>query len=174
MTTSRRTAAQAAGLLLAGAVVGGVLAATITASAGTPSATRAAAPAPYAPFAPYAGPDGHRGPRPPMQAGTVTAVGTSSVTIKSADGAKTYSVDADSDIDKSGEAKLSDLKTGDAVHFAVRPGTSTIAVLHAGDESKNGPGPGRHHGPCPGMGGERPGTDTNPGAGSSAAPTNPA
>ena len=30
-----------------------------------------------------------------------------------------------SDIDKNGEATLSDLKAGDAVHFAVRPGTST-------------------------------------------------
>lgn len=85
-----------------------------------------------------------------MQAGTVTAVGTTSVTIRSASGTKPYTVDANSDIDKSGEAKLSDLKAGDAVHFAVRPGTSTIAVLHAGDEAKNMPAGGRHHGPCPG------------------------
>jgi hypothetical protein len=86
----------------------------------------------------------------------VTAVGTSSVTIKSSSGTKTYAVDANSDIDKNGEAKLSDLSPGDAVHFAVRPGTSTIAVLHAGDEAKNMP-PLRgmrdgRHGPCPGMG----------------------
>jgi hypothetical protein len=94
----------------------------------------------------------------PMQAGTVTAVGSKSVTIKTTDGTKTYAVDAQSDIDKNGEAKLSDLKVGDAVHFFVRPGTSTIAVLHAGDEAKNGPGFGRgHHGPCPGMDGDGPG-----------------
>jgi hypothetical protein len=158
MTSSRRTAAQAAGLVLAGAVAGGVLAATVGAFAGTPSGTPAGAPPAAgtygAPPAAYAasGPDGdHRGPRPPMQAGTVTAVGTNSVTIKSPAGTKTYAVDAHSDIDKNGEAKLSDLKVGDAVHFAVRPATSTIAVLHAGDEAMNMPGFGRHHdGPCPG------------------------
>lgn len=165
MTTSRRTAFQAAGLVLAGAVAGGVLAATVGASAGTPAATggydRGAA-STYA----AAGPDGHhRGPRPPMQAGTVTAVGASSVTIKSAAGTKTYAVDADSDIDKSGEAKLSDLKAGDAVHFAVRPGTSTIAVLHAGDEAKNAPRFGRHHdGPCPGGPGRPDGSVPRPDA----------
>lgn len=90
-----------------------------------------------------------------MQAGTVTAVGSNSVTIKGASGPKTYTVDADSDIDKNGDAKLSDLKAGDAVHFVVRPGTSTIAVLHAGDEAKDRPafgpgGPGGPGGPCPG------------------------
>jgi hypothetical protein len=85
-----------------------------------------------------------------MQAGTVAAVGTNSVGIKTTAGTKTYAVDANSDIDKNGEAQLSDLKVGDAVHFAVRPGTSTIGVLHAGDEAKNAPAGGRHHGgPCP-------------------------
>jgi hypothetical protein len=153
MASSRRTTVQAAGLVLAGAVAGGVLAATVGAFAGTP-ATPGATGGYGAPPASYAtsGPDGRRGgPRPAMQAGTVTAVGSASVTIKSASGPKTYAVDANSDIDKNGEAKLSDLKSGDAVHFAVRPGTSTIAVLHAGDEAKNMPGGGRHHdGPCPG------------------------
>jgi hypothetical protein len=100
-----------------------------------------------------------------MQAGTVTAVGASSVTIKSAAGTKTYAVDADSDIDKSGEAKLSDLKAGDAVHFAVRPGTSTIAVLHAGDEARDAPRFGRHHdGPCPGGPGGPGGSGPRPSA----------
>jgi len=152
MSSSRRTVVQAAGLVLVGAVAGGVLAATVVASAGAPAAAPTASggyggppPAAYA----ATGPDGQRGPRPAMQSGTVTAVGTNSVGITTSAGAKTYAVDSGSDIDKNGEAKLSDLKAGDAVHFAVRPGTSTIAVLHAGDEAKDGPGAGRHHGPCP-------------------------
>jgi len=106
-----------------------------------------------------------------MQAGTVTGVGAKSVTIKSGSATKTYAVDANSDIDKNGEAKLSDLKAGDAVHFAVRPGTSTIAVLHAGDEALNRPGFGAGHpgGPCPGMDGHHDGDRPAPGA--SPAPT---
>lgn len=106
-----------------------------------------------------------------MQAGTVTAVGTKSVTIKSGSSTKTYAVDANSDIDKNGEAKLSDLTAGDAVHFAVRPGTSTIAVLHAGDEALNRPGfgSGRPGGPCPGMDGHH--DDDHPAPGASPAPS---
>ena len=157
MSNSRRTSIQAAGLVLAGAVAGGVLAASVGAFANSaaPAATGGYGqpPASYAATGPDGrrGPDGQRPPRPPMQAGTVTAVGSNSVGIKTTAGTKTYAVDADSDIDKNGEAKLSDLKVGDAVHFAVRPGTSTIAVLHAGNEALNGPAGGRHHdGPCPG------------------------
>jgi len=107
-----------------------------------------------------------------MQAGTVTAVGAKSVTIKSGTSTKTYAVDANSDIDKNGEAKLADLKSGDAVHFAVRPGTSTIAVLHAGDEALNRPAFGGGHpgGPCP-AGGHGDGDGDGPAAGASPAPT---
>ena len=162
MTSSRRTAFQASGLLIAGAVAGGILAATIGASASTPFASTGSAPfaggGTYTAGPAYGGPD-HHGMRPfaPMSAGTVTSVGSDSVTIKSATGTKTYTVDANSDIDKNGEAQLSDLKVGDAARFAVRPGTSAIAVLHAGDEAKDAPAfGGRHHGPCPGMGGGRP------------------
>jgi hypothetical protein len=152
MSNSRRNTVQAAGLVLAGAVAGGVLAASVGAFAGSaaPAATGGYGGQPPASYA-ATGTGGHRGPRPAMQAGTVTAVGTGSVGIKTTAGTKTYAVDADSDIDKNGEAKLSDLKVGDAVHFALRPATSTIAVLHAGDEAKNFPAGGRHHdGPCPG------------------------
>jgi len=174
MSSSGRTTAQAAGLLLAGAVAGGVLAVTFGASASSPSAGPSG-PASYAANGQgpggYAGPDGHRGPGRfgRLQAGSVTSVGAKSVTIKSTAGTKTYAVDADSDIDKNGEAKLSDLKAGDAVHFAVRPGTSTIAVLHAGDEALNhrGFGAGRPGGPCPD--GHHHGDDAAPGA--SPAPT---
>src|SRR3954452_12476710 len=169
MSSSRRTTAQAAGLLLAGAAAGGVLAVTFGASASSPSAGPSG-PASYAANGPgpggYAGPGGHHGPGRfgAMQAGSVTSVDAKSVTIKSTAGTKTYAVDANSDIDKNGEAKLSDLKAGDAVHFAVRPGTSTIAVLHAGDEALNRPafGSGHHGGPCPG--GHHDGEQPAPGA----------
>lgn len=165
---SARTTAQAAGLLVAGAVAGGVLAVTFGASASSPAAS-SPGPASYAATGPEGGAPGMpgmpgmRGPRPPLQSGTVTAVGAHSVSIKTTGAAKSYAVDADSDIDKNGEAKLSDLKVGDAVRFAVRPGTSTIGVLHAGDEAKDRPafGPG---GPCPGGGHHGPGDGDGDGA----------
>jgi hypothetical protein len=74
-------------------------------------------------------------------AGTVSAVGSSTVTIKTSTGTTTYGVDSASDIDKSGEAQLSSLAVGDAVHFSVRSGTTTIHKRHAGDESKDRPTP---------------------------------
>ena len=76
----------------------------------------------------------------------MTAVGSSSVTIKTSSGTTEYKVDNNSDIDKNGEAKLSDLKVGDAVRFSVNTG-NTIAILHAGDEALN-------HPQRPGSGGE--------------------
>jgi len=176
MSSSRRTAAQAAGLLVTGAVAGAVLAVSFSAGASSPSA---GTPGPTSYAATGPGPAGygfgdHRGPGRfgpgrfgPMESGTVTAVRAKSVTIKTTAGTKTYAVDAGSDIDKNGEAKLSDLKTGDAVQFAVRPGTSTIAVLHAGNEALNGPA-GPRGGPCP-NGGHHDGD--GPAAGASPAPT---
>jgi len=170
--TTRKTAWQAAGFVLAGALAGGVLAAQVSASAssgGTPATSSAYTEAP--PMAGGPGDLGSRGPGGPGHgfglalSGTVTAVDVTgkTVTIKTSSATTTYKVDAQSDIDKNGEATLSDLKAGDAVRFGVRPGTSTIAVLHAGDEAKDRPamgaggpvGPGsRHggHGPCPNMG----------------------
>lgn len=161
--TSRRTTLQASGLVLAGAVAGGVLAATVSASA-TSSNAPTAGPTGYGyaarPFDAAGGPGRHRGFELSMS-GTVKSVGAKSVTITTSSGAKSYAVDGQSDIDKNGEAQLSDLKPGDAVRFGLRPGTSTIAVLHAGDEAKDAPaGRGGHGGPCPGMpggtGGARP------------------
>ena len=163
MSPSGRTTAQAAGLLLAGAVAGGVLAATFTASASSPAAG-SPGPSSYAATGPGAGgygPDRHHGPGRfgPMQAGTVTSVGTKSVTIKSTAGTKMYAVDSNSDIDKNGEAKLSDLKVGDAVRFNVVTvdGKKTIGILHSGNEELNRP----DHGPGPGTPGS-PGTPGGP------------
>ena len=75
--------------------------------------------------------------------GTVTAVGTASVTI----GGTVYAVDSSSDIDKNGKAALSDLAVGDAVRFSTvtTSGVVTVAVLHAGSEALDRPAgpPGR-------------------------------
>jgi hypothetical protein len=72
--------------------------------------------------------------------GTVTAVGTTSVTIKTSTATTAYSVTSSSDIDKNGEATLSALAVGDAVTFSVDSSNSKqIDKLHAGDETKNLP-----------------------------------
>ena len=73
--------------------------------------------------------------------GKVTAVGTSSVTI---DGT-VYAVTSNSDIDKNGEANLSQLAVGDAVTFSTVSGASTPTIdkLHAGSEALDMP----HGGP---------------------------
>ena len=90
----------------------------------------------------------------PGMSGTVTAVGSSSVTIKTSSGTTTYAVTSASDIDKNGEAQLSNLVVGDAVTFNVMPTSSTtIDKLHAGDEAKDRPA-----GPPPGAPAGAPGT----------------
>jgi hypothetical protein len=72
--------------------------------------------------------------------GTVTAVGSSTVTIKTSSGTTTYTVTSNSDIDKNGEASLKSLVVGDAVRFSVTSSNATqIDKLHAGDEAKDMP-----------------------------------
>ncbi len=75
--------------------------------------------------------------------GTVTAVGTSSVTIKTNTGTVTYAVGSSSTIEKSGKATLSDLSVGDNVAFSTvtTDGTVTIDQLVAGGMA-GGCGPG--------------------------------
>lgn len=77
----------------------------------------------------------------PWTSGTVTAVGSNSVTIKTSSGTSTYGVTSASDIDKNGEAQLRDLKVGDAVRFTAETanGVTIIDKLHAGDEAKDRP-----------------------------------
>jgi len=164
--SKRRRVGQAAGLLGIGVAAGGILAFGLNASAspspGTSTAQYGYGPAGYGDGSPggpqCSGPGGHRGPNHGLPlSGTVTAVGSSSVTIKSTTGTSAYAVDASSDIDKNGEAQLADLKGGDAVRFSVatRNGKQTIDILHAGDEAKNRPaGPPPNGGP----GRLRPGT----------------
>ena len=133
--------------LAGGAVLGTTMSAgasttgTSTGSAATSSAatgtngTNGTAPTPPNGQAP-APPDGRAFPGLP-NSGTVTAVGSSSVTI---DG-KTYAVTSSSDIDKNGEATLSDLAVGDKVTFSTvtSASTPTIDKLHAGNEALDRP-----------------------------------
>ena len=87
--------------------------------------------------------------------GTVTAVGSSDVTIKTSSATTTYAVTGTSDIDKNGEATLSDLAVGDAVTFntVTTSGTTAIDKLHAGNEQLDmPPGPGPMPGNVPAAG----------------------
>lgn len=142
----------------AGLLAGGLLATAIGAQAATPSptttgTTTSGSTGTTATADPHPGDNGadgvaeaqeRHGPGGPGGAldlsGTVTAVGTSSVTIKTSAGTTVYSVTTSSDIDKNGESTLSQLKAGDAVRFSVTSSTSKqIDKLHAGDETKDMP-----------------------------------
>ncbi len=135
---SRRLWAKKAGLVGGGLLVGGILAGTVSATAAsnsspstTPSAGTSTQQEGYG--------AGHRGMALGLS-GTVTAVSSNSVTIKTASGAKTYGVTSTSDIDKNGEATLSKLAVGDAVRFSTTTsGGTTIDKLHAGDEARDMP-----------------------------------
>jgi len=140
------------GLLGLGAVAGGIASTAMSASAAT---TTTSAPAGSSTTAP----SGSALPVPPgggpvalPLTGTVTAVGSADVTIKTSTGTTSYPVTSTSDIDKNGEATLSDLAVGDAVTFSTvtSNGTTAIDKLHAGNAQLDmpaGPGPG---GPPPG------------------------
>jgi hypothetical protein len=139
-----------AGYVLAGLVAGGVIAGAISAQAATPnpSPTTSTSTATADPHPGDNGADGvpeaqeqHGGHGGGLSlSGTVTAVGTNSVTIKTSAGTTTYSVTSSSDIDKNGEASLSKLAVGDAVTFGVdSTNAKQIDKLHAGDEAKNMP-----------------------------------
>lgn len=139
---------------VAGLVAGVVLASTIGAQAATTTS-----PTPNSSPNSSSAPDAHPGDNgsdgvPEAQehhgghgrgghmnlAGTVTAVGATSVTIRTASDTTEYAVTSASDLDKNGEATLNDLTVGDAVTFSVdSTNTRQIDKLHAGDETKNQP-----------------------------------
>jgi len=166
----RRTLLVGTAVAIGGALAGAIAAASAPASAGTTGAGASAATAavsspsasaPSGPGGQWHGEMASTGQQPAgfglNLTGTVTAVGTSTVTIKTSSGAiKTYTINASSDIDKNGEAQLSSLAVGDAVRYSVRTGTSTIDKLHAGDEAKDAPAhgtpPGSSHGAPPNSG----------------------
>lgn len=140
------------GLAVGGLVAGVVLAGTVGAQAAssTPTPKPAASSASGSTAAdPHPGDNGadgvpesqehHGGGRHGLDlSGTITAVGSSSVTIKTSTASTTYSVTSNSDIDKHGEAALANLAIGDKVTFSV-DGGKVIDKLHTGDETKNMP-----------------------------------
>ena len=76
----------------------------------------------------------------PATSGTVTAVGSASVTIKTSTGTTTYSVTSFSDIDKTARRNWA-TSSGDTVQFSTETlnGATVIDKLHAGDETKDRP-----------------------------------
>jgi hypothetical protein len=160
----RRTLMTGTAIAMGGGLVGAVTAASVSAPAAATAATLASASSPSASSSSAPGGQhngampGHPGAFGLDLTGTVTSVGSSSVTIKTSSGAlKTYKVDASSDIDKNGEAQLSSLAVGDAVRYSLVSGTAAIDKLHAGSEAKDSPSrpsgmPGR-----PGASGKAPG-----------------
>ncbi|HMC40702.1 MAG TPA: hypothetical protein VKI19_13640 [Acidimicrobiales bacterium] len=142
-----------AALVTAGLASGAILGTTLTAGASTTttstSSSSASSSAPGSTTGPGCAPPGAAA-HPLGKTGTVTAVGKDSVTI---DGTA-YAVTSTSDIDKNGEAGLSDLKVGDKVTFSTlsSAATPTVDKLHAGSEALDRPAGPRPGGPPPGTG----------------------
>lgn len=156
-TRARRWLAGSA-LLTAGAAGGGYLATTATAGAATVSNSGSTGSSSSGAVSTTRPAPANGAPHGLDQSGTVSAVGSASVTITASSGtATTYTVVANSDIDKNGEAALSNLAVGDKVTFDyVTSGTTkTIAHLHAGNEALDRPtadGGGAGSGELPGGG----------------------
>ncbi len=148
MNTARGTGRRrivGASLVAGGVLTGAVLAGTLSANAATTptpaagsTATQAAPGVQENDGIPEA--QEHHGGHALGLTGTVTAVSSGTVTIKTSTGTTTtYTVNSASDLDKNGEAQLSSLAPGDAVRYSLNSGTTTIDKLHAGDETKNLP-----------------------------------
>ena len=108
--------------------------------------------------------------------GTVTAVGASSVTIKTSSGTTTYPVTDSSAIEKNGKTTVSALAVGDTVAFSTvtTDGTSAIDKLVAGTMAggclhgaAQGTGPGAGPGPPPAGSSAATGSSGSTGTGSS-------
>jgi hypothetical protein len=96
------------------------------------------------------------------QKGEVTAVSSTSITVKSADGyTRTYPVNADTKVNRTG--KIADITTGETVRIraVVSGGTATATAIDDGTNRPQG-------GPKQGKPGS--GSTAEPGAGSSATP----
>ncbi len=138
----------AVALLLSGLAGGGILGASLSANAATPSTSATgtssastgtssgASTGTSSSTAPAPGTGMGTPPGLPLS-GTVTAVGASTVTI----GTTPYPVTSTSDIDKNGEATLSSLAVGDSVTFSTvtSGGVTSIDKLHAGSETLDRP-----------------------------------
>ena len=82
---------------------------------------------------------GPRGMLRQSTAGTVKAVGASSITVTVNGADKTYAVTAQTQYFKQGPAKFSDIKAGDAVHFLTSADGKTITFLRDGKGPDGGP-----------------------------------
>jgi hypothetical protein len=151
----RLNKAMMSGLALLGVgAIGGAVAATAgSASAATTTATGAGSSVSGGSSAGTVPGSGRQRPGDPPGGtalplhGTVTAVGSSSVTIETSTGTTTYAVTNSSAIEKKGKTTLRALSTGDMVAFSVvtTDGTATIDKLVAGGAPSNmagGCGPG--------------------------------
>lgn len=133
----------------AGLVAGVVLAGTMGAQAATPSPSPSTSTGSSTAADPHPGDYGADGVPESQQvhhghaldlSGTVTAVGSSTVTIKTSTATTVYTVTSSGDIDPNGEASLSSIAVGDAVTFSVDSSNAKqIDKLHVGDEAKNTP-----------------------------------
>ncbi|UQX86615.1 hypothetical protein M6D93_09840 [Jatrophihabitans telluris] len=133
----------AAGLVGVGAVAGAIIGATALSNAATPSTSPSSSSSSSSSSGSTSSTSEateHHGGGLDLS-GTVTAVGSSSVTIKTSTGTVQYAVSSSSDIDKNGESSLSKLVVGDAVTFSVDTvnNVKTIDKLHSGTESLNRP-----------------------------------
>jgi hypothetical protein len=135
----KRRMIAAVGLLGTGVVAGAVIGTTALSNAANPS-TPSSSSSSSSSTPTTEGNERHGGGHGLNLSGTVTAVGSSTVTIKTSAATTTYKVDSNSDIDKNGEASLAKLAVGDAVTFSVDSSASTtIDKLHAGNEALNKP-----------------------------------
>lgn len=129
----RRRQVTAVSLVGAGVVTGGILAGTLSAGASTSGSAKAAPAASWStsPSTAEPMPDGpHGGMGRLAQTGTVTAVGASSVTVRTATATTTFQVTSASTVVKNGAAGLAGVKVGDTVRFGTTTtGGTTIAVL---------------------------------------------
>jgi hypothetical protein len=167
-TTRRRTkaVATAAGLLCVGALAGAMASAATTAGATTTTSgtTPTTGLAPPTAGTSNANPPKGTGPAGacvalPMS-GTITAVGTSSVSIDTGATTTTYAVTNTSAIEKDGKATLGALAVGDTVHFSTvtSGGVTAIGTLIDGPPPKGALG---GPGAPPGAGGPVPNGQTS-------------
>ena len=186
----RKNRAVMSGIALVGvgAIAGGITSATLSAGAATPTTTATTTVSgstgtggSSTTSSPPAGSGRQRPTAPPGAAlplhGTVAAVSTSSVTIKTSSGTTAYAVTASSDIENNGKTGTSALSAGDVVAFSTvtTDGITAIDKLVAGGGPAGmadgcGPGgtagkPGTAQGSPPGTG--APGTGASGTAGGS-------
>ncbi len=125
---SRRNVAAAVGLVVGGALVGGIAVSALTVHGDSPVATNLR---PAASTAGGFGPGSGRGLDGEQHLrGTLTAVGGSSITVRSASGTATYTVTGTTQVVRDGaEATLDQLEVGDPVLVHVYPSSGGAMLV---------------------------------------------